>query len=63
MKRLLKKYIPIGLTMFAITLTSRVTLNDGNFELSHILTATIMAIVMMLTTAFFDSHPMNKEEK
>ena len=63
MKRLLKKYVPIGLTMFAITLTSRVTLNDGNFEPSHILAATIMAIVMMLTTAFFDSHPMNNEEE
>lgn len=62
MKQFLKKYLPIGLTMFAITLTSRITLNDGIFEWSHTLSATIMAIVMMLGTAFFDSHPMNNDE-
>jgi hypothetical protein len=58
----LKKYIPIALGMFVITLTSRIALNDGNFEMNHIISALIMAIVISLSTAFFDSHPMNDEE-
>ncbi|WP_166626997.1 hypothetical protein [Jeotgalicoccus sp. S0W5] len=44
--------------MFAIVLASRIALNDGNFESTHLITATIMAIVYMLTMAFLDSHPM-----
>lgn len=59
MSKWLKKYLPIGLSMFFITLVSRISLNNGTFELNHLLSATIMAIIFMLTTAFFDSHPMN----
>lgn len=63
MKKFLKKYIPQGLSMFGIVLVSRTALNDGNFELTHLITATIMAIVYMPTMAFLDSHPMlNKDE-
>lgn len=57
-----KKYIPIALTMFVITLVSRIALNNGIFEFNHLISATIMAVVFALSTVFFDSHPMNKEK-
>lgn len=63
MLNFLKKYIPDGLTMFAIVLISRTALNDGNFESEYLIAATVTDIVVMFTSAFLDSHPMfNKDE-